>query len=124
MSNQRLSAFEGEKYLNLESYKRNGQPVATPLWFADQDGTIYVYTMEDAFKVKRIRNNPKVRIAPCDIRGRLKGDWVEGRASIVTGDQERRGNELLDRKYWGKRIGNFISRFRKRKRVMITIEVD
>jgi uncharacterized protein len=124
MSREKLQPFEGQKYLNLESFKKDGTGVATPLWFAEQDGTIYVYTLANAWKVKRIGNNPRVRIAPCDIRGRLKGDWLEARARIVTGDDERLAHQLLDKKYgWQKRIGNLLSIFRKRPRTVIAINV-
>ena len=49
--------------------------------------------------MKRIRNNPRVRIAPCDMRGNVKGDFIEGRAQIITGD-EKMANQLLDQKYF------------------------
>jgi uncharacterized protein len=124
MSEEELRPFEGQKYLNLETFKKDGTGVATPLWFVEQDGTIYVYTLSDSWKVKRIRNNPRARIAPCDIRGRLKGEWVEARARIVGGDEERLAHQLLDKKYgWQKRIGNLFSLFRKRPRTVIAINV-
>jgi PPOX class probable F420-dependent enzyme len=123
MSGGRLSAFDGQQYLNLESYRRNGQPVATPVWFAQDRDTIYIYSLADAFKVKRIRNNPQVRIAPCGARGQLKGEWVEARARILTGDEERRADSLLDAKYgWMKKLGNLFSKIRKRKRAFMAIE--
>ena len=122
MNNQKLATFGGEKYLNLESYRKSGQPVLTPVWFAEKDGTIYVYTLEDAYKVKRMRNNPRVRIAPCDFRGKLRGEWVEAKARAVTPEEESRAHKLLDAKYWGKRFGNLVNRFRKRERIMFAIE--
>ena len=65
----RLGQFTQQRYLNLETYRKTGQPVATPLWFAVDRGVIYAYSLATAGKVKRIRNNPKVRIAPCDGAG-------------------------------------------------------
>jgi PPOX class probable F420-dependent enzyme len=123
MSGGPLSVFDGETYLSLESYRRNGQAVATPVWFAQDRNIIYIYSLADAFKVKRIRNNPRVRIAPCGARGQLKGEWVEARARILSGDEERRADSLLDEKYgWMKKLGNLFSKIRKRQRAFIAIE--
>jgi PPOX class probable F420-dependent enzyme len=123
MSKEGLAQFANQKYLSLESFRKNGKGVATPVWFAESGGRFYIYTLAGAGKVKRIRNDPRVRIAPCDVRGRLKGDWVEARARIVTGAEVDRGHELLNRKYgWLKRIGDFFSRLRKRERSVIEIQ--
>jgi PPOX class probable F420-dependent enzyme len=125
MGKEKLEAFANQKYLNLETFKKDGTGVATPLWFAEKDGTIYVYTLADAWKVKRVRNNPRVRIAPCDIRGKLKGDWAEAQARIVkSNDEEQLAHQLLDKKYgWQKKIGNLLSGFRNRQRTVIAITV-
>ena len=88
-----FTAFAGHKYLNLETLKKDGTGVKTPVWFAadssssldSKDARLYVYTIEVSGKVKRIRNNPRVKIAPCDMRGKVLGDWVEAHAQIVTG---------------------------------------
>jgi uncharacterized protein len=125
MSDEKLKPFANQKYLNLETFKKDGTGVATPLWFAEHDSTIYVYTLADAWKVKRIRNNSRVRIAPCNMRGRLKGEWLDARARIVTAEKEEQlGHQLLDKKYgWQKRVGNLLSLFRKRQRTVIAINV-
>lgn len=121
MSGGGLEQFKDEKYLNLETFRKNGTPVATPVWFAEERGTFYVYSRADAGKVKRIRNNPRVRVAPCDVRGKLKGDWVEATARIAP-SEDRHGHELLNKKYgWLKRIGDFFSRLRKTKQAIIAI---
>lgn len=125
MTSPALSQFANEKYLNLESYKKTGVPVLTPLWFAEENGLIYIYSVADAGKVKRIRNNPRVRIAPCDMRGKLQGDWVEGRARILDEAEAQHGNSLLDQKYGlMKKAGNLLSRLRRRKRAFIAIQFD
>ena len=125
MTNQRLAVFAREKYISLESYRKSGEAIATPVWFAQDDKAIYVYSLADAFKVKRIRNNPKVRIAPCDMRGKVTGEWVDGRARIITDpDEDNRAHQLLDQKYgWMKRIGNLFSSLRRRARTAIAIEL-
>jgi uncharacterized protein len=117
-----LAQFAGQKYLNIETYRRDGRAVATPVWFAESGDRLYIYSLADAGKVKRIRNNPRVRIAPCDFRGQLKGEWVEATASLETGVGEKLGHQVLDRKYgWMKRIGNFFSRLRKKQHAIISI---
>ena len=69
MSHNKLAPFANQKYISLETYRKNGQAVRTPVWFADSDGQLYVYTLADAGKAKRLRNDPRARIAPCDMRG-------------------------------------------------------
>ncbi|MEW6212577.1 MAG: PPOX class F420-dependent oxidoreductase [Acidobacteriota bacterium] len=120
----KLNQLAGEKYISLESYKRAGDGVRTPVWFAVGDGVIYIYSLANAGKVKRIRNNPRVSIAPCTIGGRITGQWIEAEARIVEGDEDALGHELLRKKYgWSKRLGDFFSRLRKRERAVIAIRV-
>ena len=94
-----LAQFHGEKYMSLETFRKSGEGVKTPVWFAEADGALYVTTLSTTGKAKRIRNIPRVRIAPCDRRGTVEGDWTEGRAELLTGDQAEKANQLLDRKY-------------------------
>jgi len=125
-----FGAFAGKKYLNLESYRKNGGAVRTPVWFAadpstsldSTDAKLYIYTTGDSGKVKRIRNNGSVKIAPCNARGDLQGEWVEARAEIVTGNEEAHGMSLLNKKYapW-KQLLNFFAMFRPRERVVFLI---
>jgi uncharacterized protein len=119
-----LAAFQNENYLSLESIRKNGMAVATPVWFAEQDGVIYVYTEAASAKVKRIRNNPRVRIAPCTYNGKLRGEWVAATAKLIDGAEEALGHRLLDRKYWLKRLGNWYQRWRGYQRAMFAIRVD
>lgn len=119
-----LAPFADARYLNLETYRRTGQPVATPVWFVVDRGVIYVYTLADAGKVKRIRNNPRVRIAPCDARGGLKGAWVEAAARIVDEREAAKAHALLVGKYgWLKRLADVVRKIRPRPRAVIAISV-
>jgi uncharacterized protein len=125
MSSEKLRQFAGQKYLNLESHRKNGNAVATPVWFAEDASVLYIYSLADAGKVKRIRNNPRVRVAPCDMRGKLKGEWIEAKARIVDGAEAAKGHRLLDEKYGVlKKIGNVFSKLMKRERVVIAIDLD
>jgi uncharacterized protein len=125
-----FAAFAGQKYLNLETFKKDGQGVKTPVWFAadpsvaldSSHAKLYVYTVGVSGKVKRIQNNPRVKIAPCDMRGDLKGEWVSARAEIVTGSEAQHGVWLLNKKYlpW-KQLLDFFAMFRKREHTVFLI---
>jgi len=117
--------FAGHNYISLESFKKNGQGVAVPVWFAQERGILYVYSEAASGKVKRIRNNPRVRIAPCDMRGRVNGSWVEATARILEGDEARRADALLNAKYFiMKRVLGFFARFRPRPRAYLAITLS
>jgi uncharacterized protein len=124
MSNDKLAQFANQKYLSLATYKKDGTAVPTPLWFAQEGSVFYVYTLAKAWKLKRIRNNPRARIAPCDVRGKIKGEWVDAEARILDQSEAAKVHRLLDKKYgWQKMIGNVISKLRKLERVTIAIQV-
>jgi len=117
-----LAQFENEKYISLETFKRNGQGVKTPVWFVLHANALYVYTKADSWKVKRIRNSPRVRVAACDIRGTVRGPWLDATASLVEGDERLAPDKLLDRKYFLKKIFNLLTRINRHQRAMIKIE--
>jgi len=89
---------------------------------ASDAARLYAYTVGNSGKVKRIRNNAHVRIAPCDVAGKLLGEWVEARAEIITGAEAEYGDRLLNKKYlpW-KQLLNFFASFRCRGRVGFVI---
>jgi uncharacterized protein len=119
-----IAQFANAKYLNLETFRKTGVGVRTPVWFAQEGDTFYVYTLPDSGKAKRIRNNPKVRVAPSDMRGNLRGAWVDARARICDGAEAAHGQELLRHKYgWMKIVGDFFSRMRGRTQAVIAIEM-
>jgi len=122
MHRQHLTPFTTQRYLNLESFKRDGTPIQTPVWFAEDHGVLYVYTLGNAGKVKRIRRNPRIRIAPCTMRGIVTGPWVEAEATIVDATTAAHGHALLRHKYgWMKGMGDLFSRMMHRERVVIAI---
>jgi PPOX class probable F420-dependent enzyme len=124
MGGDKLEQFAGQQYLSLESFRKNGQGVQTPVWFAEGDGVFYIYTLVNSYKVKRIRNNPRVRIAPCDVRGKVKGEWVDATARILDQAGDRRTHELLKRKYgFFKRILDLLAKLRGNQRISISIQV-
>ena len=123
MNTDKLAPFHDGKYISVETFKKNGTGVKTPVWYVLHDGKFYVYTEADSWKVKRIRNNSRVRIAPSDIRGNVKGEFVDGRAEIITGPEEKMADKLLDQKYFLKKIFNFMTKINRHKRAMIRMEV-
>ena len=98
--NKLNTAFDKQKYLNLETFRKNGIGVKTPVWFVQEGEVLYVRTIADSYKVKRIRNNPQVNIAPCKVDGKLLGDWIKAEAREVSGEEiDRKVDRLLDKKY-------------------------
>ena len=119
-----LVAFEGKRYLSLETYRKNGVGVRTPVWFAGANSGLYAYSTADSGKAKRIRRDGTARIAPCDLRGNVTGEWIDARATIAGPDEFRRGMLLLDRKYWPwKQVLGLAARLRRGgERVVIAIQ--
>lgn len=123
MSSDKLSNLEGHKYINLETYKKSGQSVRTPVWFVISDGQIFITTRPDTGKVKRIRNNQRVKIAPCGMKGDPKGDWIEGTARFANEAESQNAVNLRNKKYGfkAKLVGAFA--YRGIKPVVIAIAV-
>jgi PPOX class probable F420-dependent enzyme len=117
-----LAQFTDQKYMSLETFKKNGQGVKTPVWFVLHKNAFYVYTEADSWKVKRIRNHSRVRVAVCNMRGDVKGPWLDATASLIEGDERLAADKLLDRKYFLKRVFNFLTRINRHTRAMIKIE--
>lgn len=90
-----------EKYLSLVSFRKNGEPVATAVWVAGLGDELGIITEESAGKVKRIRNNPRVTLTPCDVKGKvLSGaSAVEATARLVTGEEAVRVDRAIRKKY-------------------------
>ena len=73
----RFNQFIDQKYLSLETYKRDNTPVQTPVWFVIDNDQLYITTKETTGKVKRLRNNQNARIAVCSMKGDIKSNWVD-----------------------------------------------
>jgi PPOX class probable F420-dependent enzyme len=90
-----------EKYLSLVTFRKNGEPVATAVWVAGMGDELGVITEESAGKVKRIRNNPRVTLTPCDVKGKVLpgAATTEATARLVTGEDAVRVDRAIRRKY-------------------------
>ncbi len=96
---QGMEQFKGHQYLSLETFRKNGESVRTPVWFIEINGEFYFNTESDSGKVKRIRRNPAVRIAPCSMRGDLKGDFIEGTVRFPSPTEAENARKSYAKKY-------------------------
>jgi PPOX class probable F420-dependent enzyme len=96
--------ISGRGYVSLTTFRRDGTPVPTPLWFAESGDKLYIMTRGDSWKYKRIRNNPEVRVAPCTARGRVTGPEFAGTARLLPESEWAGTRQLLARKYWLMRL--------------------
>jgi uncharacterized protein len=98
-----MSQFEqlaDQKHLNFETFRKNGESMKTPVWFVQDGGTIYVRTIENSGKVKRVHRNPGVNIAPCEMDGQVIGAWIPAKAKEVKSlEIEQMVDRLLTEKY-------------------------
>lgn len=93
-----MTTFPG-KYLSITSYRRDGTGKATPVWFVQEGGRLLVETDAGSYKVRRIRRNPRVTVAPCGPTGRLRGEPVTARAELLPDAEIGRVERLMARKY-------------------------
>ena len=107
-SSKILAPLRRASYLSLATFRRSGVAVETPVWFAEHGGRLYVFSAGDAGKVKRLRNDPRIRVAPCSVRGRVTGDWIDGHCQIVEEPAtQRAAYDALTRKYgWQMRLAD------------------
>ena len=70
-----FQALIGEEFALLVTFRRSGEPVPTPVWFGLHDGRVYVESLADAGKVKRLGHDRRVRVAPCTVRGKPNGSF-------------------------------------------------
>lgn len=94
----KLAAFRNQRVLNLESVKNNGTPVRTPVVFVEQNGRLYFQTAVNAWKAKRVKKNPEVRIAPSTFRGDIKGEWINAKVAKIEGDEAKSVRKAYIRK--------------------------
>ncbi|MFF9086322.1 PPOX class F420-dependent oxidoreductase [Streptomyces sp. NPDC014991] len=99
MDDTRLDRLGSGKYLLVTSYRKNGTPVATPVWVVRDGDALGVWTAADSWKVKRIRRRPDVLAGPCDARGNPTGDQLPATAEITRPETTDRYRSLIARKY-------------------------
>lgn len=93
-----LDSLRGRKYALLVTFKRNGEPVPSPVWMAvDDEGRVYVQTAVESGKVKRIRNDPGVLICASNVRGKPRGPVLQGTARVLTAAEWPHAEMTLER---------------------------
>jgi len=123
MSSDVITPFLDEKYLNLETYRKNGQAVRTPVWFVIDNGIIYVATPSTTGKIKRLNHNKNIRVVPSNMKGTPKGNWVDATAYFANDAETSQAIKLRKKKYglMAKLIG--LSVYRKGKPAVIGIKI-
>jgi PPOX class probable F420-dependent enzyme len=115
-------------YISLETYRKTGAGVSTPVWVATFEDRHYVFSESRAGKVKRIRNDPQIKIAACNYSGTVSSEWLSGQVCIVTEPALiRRVYAEFTTKYgWQFRLTNVLSRLsgRYHQRAMLEISLD
>ncbi len=96
-----LKQFEKQNYLNIETLRKSGQAVKTPVWFVQDGETFFVWTQANAGKAKRIRNNGAVRVAPCTSSGEVFGEWISAHAQTNEAPEAISDLEKLMKKKYG-----------------------
>lgn len=95
-----IKEFEKQKYINLETFRKNGEGVKTPVWFVEEDNILYTRTVHDSWKVKRLNRNPRIKVVPSDSRGGELGTWEDGEAHVMKDAAiNAHVNDLLNKKY-------------------------
>ena len=119
--------FSGRRYINLETYKKDGSSKQTPVQSIEANGLVYFRTDPSTWKVKRIRRNSHVRIAPSDRSGKAMGAWVDGRARVLVGPERDRAMLLFRKKYGtiGYSMVSFVGRLRgERLTTIVSVELE
>jgi uncharacterized protein len=94
-----IEEVAGCKRALLSTFRRDGTPVSTPVWAAREGGRLYVRSERDAGKLKRLRNDARVLVAPCTVRGKPLGAPFEARARVLAPVEEPLAERALARRY-------------------------
>jgi hypothetical protein len=111
------------KYVLVTTFRRDGTPVPTPMGHAVADGIVYTTTLEDSGKVKRLRNNRRVTISACDMRGRPAGPTYAATARILTAEEGRHATRLKESRHrFAKPHRIVVTKVRRRRFVALAVE--
>ena len=97
----KLDQFIDQKYINLETYRKDQTPVKTPVWFVIDNDQLYITTKETTGKVKRLRNNQNARIAVCSMKGDIKSSWIDVGLENITEESDVEKIVKLRKKKYG-----------------------
>ncbi len=117
--------FKDQKYINLETFRKNGTGVKTPVWFVEENNAFYVWTEANSWKAKRIRNNGTVKVVPSTASGEPIGEWVDAHATADSSTEAlAQVNDLMKKKYGLAFTGfRMMGKFRKASYTQIKIQI-
>ena len=117
-----LTMLKGFECLNLTTFRKSGIPVVTTVWFALDAGKLYLWTAQDSGKVKRIRNNPLVSVAPSSHMGKARGPAIEAFARILAPSEQEEAERLMNSKYgWMKKLFELAWRLRRQPHIYLEL---
>lgn len=120
-----LTAFEKQQFMNVETFRKSGIGVRTPVWFVEYNGELCFTSEVSSGKVKRLKRDPAVMVAPCRPDGALLGDWYPGRARFMSAEETVIVKKVYARKYGVlKLFFDLMGIFRKGKRVFIAVQLN
>lgn len=121
-----MQELRDERYISLATFRKNGKAVETPVWFGESQGRLYVFTLRESGKIKRLRNSSRARVAACDMRGRVHGAWRDASARILDDPATiARAHAALRDKYgMVMSISDVLSRLSGRYRRRLWLEID
>jgi PPOX class probable F420-dependent enzyme len=120
--------LDNEQYVSLETFRKDGTGVPTPMWAAPLNGKLVIGTPGSSYKVKRIRNNARVRVAACNGSGKqIRGPWYEGKARVVDAAEVAPADAALNAKYGLQRraltfLGKLFGRMKDQVIIEVTLE--
>ncbi|HDZ16904.1 MAG TPA: PPOX class F420-dependent oxidoreductase [archaeon] len=114
-NNNELNQLKGGTHISIKTFRKSGEEASTPVWFLEENDKYYVCTGGSSFKVRRIRNNPKVEIAANDSGGGLKGEYFKGEARIMEKTKVDQIYGLFRKKYSSFRLWNFFANLGKKE---------
>jgi PPOX class probable F420-dependent enzyme len=121
-----LQQFEGQQYLVIETYRKNGQGVKTPVWFARDGDTLRVWTESGSGKARRIRRDGRIRLAPSTGSGQPLGAWADAHAVADDSPEALDHVFKLFKKKYGVAFDGFrlLGKMRSATYITLTIRLD
>ena len=121
-----LNDVRDAHYVTLEKFRQNGEGVITPVWQAAENDKLYVWTVGSIWKVKRIRNNPQVRVCASDYKGTPKSDWFDAQVRILeTPEDKKAQRRRIASKYgWQFWLFYLVAKIRRDNYVVLEISFD
>jgi len=117
-----FDVLRDQQYMNLITFRKNGVAIKTPVWFVQEGHRLYVMTVNNSGKIKRIRNNGRVEVEPSDRAGKPLGARMGAQARVLPASENKRANDLLNKKYGlQKRAFDVVLNLRRTERVYVEI---